>query len=81
MVKDGAAEKIDSFAIQKSTLLGDANCNGKVETEDARLILQMALEIVPVSEGDVKICDVDGDGKITVTDARRVLCMALEIDY
>lgn len=41
----------------------------------------MALEIVPVSEGDVKICDVDGDGKITVTDARRVLCMALEIDY
>lgn len=81
MLKDGTPEKIDSFAIQKSQLKGDADCNGKIEVADARVILQMALEIEPASAADLKICDVDGDGKITAADARIVLCMALGIDY
>lgn len=74
------AEKIDSFAIVKSELLGDADMNGVIESADAQLILRAALEIESLGSGSLKLCDVNGDGRLTTEDARLVLCKAIGIE-
>lgn len=79
-VKNGEAEKIDSFAITKSDLLGDADLNGVIESADAQLILKAALGIKNLTRSAEALCDVNGDGKITAEDARLVLCKALGIE-
>ncbi len=79
-VKDGTAQKIDSFAIEKNKELGDADFDGMIESEDAQRILQMAIDIVEYDEDDFKMCDVDRDNHITVKDARLVLRKAAGLE-
>lgn len=79
-VNDGQTKKIDSFAIKKSKVLGDANSDGFVTTEDARMILSIAVGIRSVDSEMFKICDVDCDNHITTDDARLVLRKAAGLE-
>lgn len=54
-------------------VLGDVDSNGKVNTTDARKILQFAAETIGSSALDLSCADVDGDGKVNTTDARKIL--------
>jgi len=59
---------------------GDADCNGKVDLNDAKIILKISLGIdVKVSEEGEKNADYDKSGKIDLNDAKYVLKEALGI--
>ena len=58
-------------------LLGDADGNGKIQTNDAKLILQHIVKM-PV-QLDLSVCDVDGNGKIQTNDAKLILQYIVKI--
>lgn len=64
---------------EKFVILGDANGDGKIDVNDARLILRYAVGLETANENLKAIADVNGDGKITVDDAREVLRQATGI--
>lgn len=62
-------------------LLGDVDNNGKVNTTDARLTLQAAVQKIKLEDlNEVAewAADVDGNGKINTTDARLILQYAVQ---
>mgnify|MGYP000792802605 CR=1 FL=1 len=58
--------------------LGDINNDGKVDTTDARLALQHAVEKLTLNETQRVVADVNNDGKVDTTDARLILQYAVE---
>lgn len=56
-----------------SSLLGDVDQNGKVNTTDARLVLQYAAEAIGAEALDLGVADVTKEGKVNTSDARRIL--------
>ena len=58
--------------------LGDINGDGVVNTTDARLALQYAVEKITLNENQLKAGDVDGNGVVNTTDARLILQYAVE---
>ena len=65
---------VSNAAYAEEILYGDVNGDGAVDTEDARLALQMASGIA-VLEDDAQLSrsDVNFDGFITIFDARQIL--------
>ncbi|MBQ6898720.1 MAG: dockerin type I repeat-containing protein, partial [Clostridia bacterium] len=59
---------------------GDADNNGKVESNDARCILRIAVNLDKIDTSGFMKADVDGDGKITAADAREALRLAVGLD-
>ncbi len=59
-----------------SMLTGDVDGNGKVDSTDARLVLQYAVGKVDTLAG-IDVADVNGDNKIDSTDARLILQYAV----
>lgn len=64
---DAAAETAESY------VFGDADGNEKVNTTDARRILQYAAEKITAEELLMNNADVNYDGKVNTTDARMIL--------
>ena len=60
-------------------IYGDADGNGKIESDDASLVAQAALELITFTDEQVKACDVDGNGKIESDDASLIAQRALEL--
>mgnify|MGYP000793493947 CR=1 FL=1 len=58
--------------------LGDINGDGAVDTTDARLALQYAVEKITLEKDQLAAGDVDGDGVVNTTDARLILQYAVE---
>lgn len=58
--------------------LGDVDGNGKVDSTDARLVLQYAVKKIPGGALDLDVADVDGSGKVDSTDARLILQYAVK---
>ena len=56
-----------------STVLGDADGNGKITAGDARLILRHFVSLESIDKTYLNQCDFNGDGKIEPADARLVL--------
>ena len=56
---------------------GDVDMDGKVTSEDARIILRAA---VGLESAELERADLDGDGKITASDAREALKKAVETE-
>ena len=52
---------------------GDVNSDGKVDSTDARIVLQAAVGKVKLTGEQKAAADMDGDGKVTSTDARIIL--------
>lgn len=64
------------FAEGETTVLGDVDGSGKVDTQDAREILKMASCIIPE---DLTIADMNGDGIISTSDAVAALKAASQV--
>ena len=60
-------------------LQGDVNGDGKVDTTDAKLIMQFDLGIIDESALNLSVADVNGDGKIDTTDAKLIMQLDLGI--
>ena len=52
---------------------GDANCDGRVNAEDATAILKHTVGIMQLSEQGCKNADMDDNGKVTAADATAIL--------
>ncbi len=58
----------------EKTVYGDINGDGVVDTEDARVALQIAAGLVDLeNKSQLKRCDFNFDGYITIFDARQIL--------
>ena len=59
---------------EENVLYGDADGNGSITTDDARLALRMASGgVLPKDEVQLKRTDVNCDGMVTLFDARQIL--------
>lgn len=67
-------------AFARMGILGDANMDYQINSEDARLALRLAVGLDELTEDLKKLCDADGDGKITSADARIILRVAVQLD-
>lgn len=63
----------------RRVLVGDVNSDGKVNTTDARLVLQYAAGLIEADAIDLEAAEVNGDQKINTTDARQILQLAAGI--
>ena len=63
---------------QPSTSFGDINGDGTVNTTDARLALQYAVEKITLTESQIVLGDVNRDDVVNTTDARLILQYAVE---
>ncbi len=71
-------EGCGNFDLVEPGLLGDINGDGVVNTTDARLALQYAVEKITLTGSQLGLGDVDGDGIVNTTDARLILQYAVE---
>ncbi len=58
-------------------LKGDVDSDGKVDSTDARLVLQAAVGKVTLTEKQKPAADMNGDGAVDSTDAREILQKAV----
>ena len=56
---------------------GDADRDGAVTPEDARLTLRRAVKLDPCAQEDAVRCDMDGDEALTPADARAILRLSV----
>ena len=54
-------------------ILGDANCDGKVNTGDAIMVLMHATGLTKLQGGDYLAADFNLDGKVNTGDATQIL--------
>lgn len=74
------AEQMETVAGSKAVLPGDANGDGKVDLQDAQLVLKVALKIAAFTEeGQEALADVDGEAGVKLSDAQLILKAALKI--
>jgi|GEM_PF-565526 len=73
------AEETDSV---KYSRYGDADCDGVITAEDARLILRTSVGVEKMPEDPMFLyaVDLDYDGSITTADARTVLRVAVNLE-
>ncbi len=62
-----------SLKTQEYASKGDANCDGKVNANDARFTLRCSAKLETYDESNFYAIDVTADGKITAADARLIL--------
>lgn len=59
---------------------GDMNADGKILTDDAKMVLKIAsAQVVPTS-GQKYYADMNGDGVVTLSDAQKALSLCADID-
>jgi hypothetical protein len=73
-----ATEKGATYVItfEDAGLLGDVDSNDKVNTTDARNVLQYSANVIEADELNLAVADVNFDQKVNTTDARRILQFA-----
>ena len=59
---------------------GDVDGNDAIDSNDARFILRLAVNLEKIDMSSIMTVDVDGDGKITAADARKALRIAVGLD-
>ncbi len=72
-----ACDKVTFEAVDVLTGLGDVNGDRKIDSTDARMTLQYAVQKIPETALATKPADVDKDGKVNSTDARLILQFAV----
>lgn len=58
-------------------LLGDVNRDGKIDADDALVLLRYVMALVNADALDLSVADVNGDGKIDASDALLILRYAI----
>lgn len=78
---DAATEALidaQNALVLRTEMLGDVNGDGKVNTSDARYILQYAAEKIDETALNLSAADVNADDKVNTSDARYILQLAAE---
>lgn len=65
------------MAVSAGIAKGDINADGSVNTTDARLALQFAVDKIELGDTQQALGDVNNDGKVDTTDARLILQFAV----
>ncbi len=65
------------FEREVAVLIGDVDGGGKIDSTDARLVLQYAVKKIEATALNTVAADVDGNGKVDSTDARLILQYAV----
>lgn len=73
------ASKTVTFDYDKNILMGDANSDGVVRANDARLILRFSAKLQKYNSNQKNICDIDKNGAVTAADARIALRMSARL--
>ena len=60
-----------------TVLFGDVNGDGRVDTTDAKLIMQYDLGLIGDAELILEVADVNGDGRVDTTDAKLIMQLDL----
>lgn len=69
-----------TVTVQENTgLLGDVNGDGNINAKDATLVLQHAIDLIHLTEEQVRIADVNKDGNVNAKDATLILQYAIGI--
>ncbi len=68
---------LSELDLPKTTLLGDVNGDGLVDTTDAKLIMQLDLGLISEADLELAAADVNGDGLVDTTDAKLVMQLDL----
>lgn len=72
--------KTATFEYDDKILMGDANSDGVIRANDARLILRFSAKLQYFfSKEQKKVCDIDKDGYVTAADARIALRMSASL--
>ncbi len=70
-------DKAMTETVTDTLLNGDVDQNGRVDSTDARMVLQYAVKKIDQSALDLRAADVDGNGRVDSTDARLILQYAV----
>jgi hypothetical protein len=76
---DEALAALKAVVDEAAVTLGDVNGDGKINTTDARVILQYSAGIESAKDIDTAAADVTKDGKVNTSDARKILQFAAGI--
>ena len=66
--KDTIEAAAGTVTVDTSFIYGDANGNGKVDSDDVSLTAQSSLSLLEFTSTQLKACDVNGNGKIDSDD-------------
>ena len=72
-----AEAQFEAMVSRRAVCMGDTDGNGKIQTNDAKLVLQHIVKM-PV-ELNLDAADVDGNGKIQTNDAKLILQYIVKI--
>ena len=67
---------LDALNITVEGILGDVNCDGVVDSDDAAMVLKYDAELITADDLHLEVGDVDGDGDVDCDDA----CLILKYD-
>ena len=75
------ADQHRGFCIEynENILMGDANSDGKITSNDARLILRFSAKLEKFTEKQKEICDINKDGSVNASDARIALRLSAKL--
>lgn len=71
--------KTATFEYDDKILMGDANSDGVIRANDARLVLRFSAKLQKYNNNQKLICDVDRNGSVNAADARIVLKIAASL--
>lgn len=77
-----AGEKMKQSSVyeyNENILMGDANSDGIITSNDARMILRFSAKLQKFSNEQKKICDINKNGTITAADARVALKISAKL--
>ncbi len=73
-----------ALAVENTTdyeyIAGDANADGTITAEDARIILRISASLIKADDEMLKRADFDGNGKVLAIDARYTLRVSAMLD-
>lgn len=76
----GEKMKLSSvYEYNENILMGDANSDGIITSNDARMILRFSAKLEKFTEKQKEICDINKDGSVNASDARIALKMSSKL--
>lgn len=79
-VGNNTVKKDVAYVYSTKILKGDANSDGVIQANDARLVLRYSAGLDNYNSEQKNRCDISQDGSITATDARIILRISAELD-
>lgn len=74
---DVSKAKLSFVVANKTVTKGDVNSDGRINSNDALLVLQASTNIITISDSQKKLADVTGDGNVNSSDALYILQYAI----